>query len=68
VDVYVSADRARALQEPVEQGVITKQSDIVVVGFPKEKTIEQQGKSKTKRWINALACCRCLQEVGALCP
>jgi hypothetical protein len=55
LDVYVSADRARTLQEQVEQGVITKQSDVVVVGFPKEKTIEQQGKTKTKRWINAVA-------------
>jgi hypothetical protein len=55
LDVYVSADRARTLQEQVEQGIITKQSEIVVVGFPKEKTIEQEGKAKTKRWINAVA-------------
>jgi hypothetical protein len=55
VDVYVTADRARWLQEQVEQGVISKQSDIVVVGFPKEKSIEQQGETKTRRWINAVA-------------
>jgi hypothetical protein len=55
VDVYVTADRARTPQEQVEQGVITKQSDVVVVGFRKEKTIEKEGKTKIKRWINAVA-------------
>ena len=55
VDVYVSEDRARDLQAQVEDGLIRRKSDVVVVGFPKEKTVMKEGKEHTRRWINAVA-------------
>jgi hypothetical protein len=55
VDVYVSEDRVRDLQAQVEEGLVGKKSDVVVVGFPKEKTVMKAGKERTKRWINAVA-------------
>ena len=55
VDVYVSEDRARDLQAQVEEGLIGKKSDVVVVGFPKEKTVMKEGKEHTRRGINAVA-------------
>jgi hypothetical protein len=51
----VSEDRARELQAQVAEGLIGKKTDVVVVGFPKEKTVMKQGKEQTKRWINAVA-------------
>ncbi len=55
VDVYVSEDRARDLQAQVEEGLISKRSEVTVVGFPKEKTVMKEGKKHTRRWINAVA-------------
>ena len=55
VDVYVSEDRARDLQAQVEEGLISKRSEVTVVGFPKEKTVMKEGKKHIRRWINAVA-------------
>jgi hypothetical protein len=55
VDVYVTEDRARELQQQVAEGLIGKKSDVVVVGFPKEQTVMKDGKEHTRRWINAVA-------------
>jgi hypothetical protein len=54
VDVYVTEDRARDLQQQGEEGLISKRTEVVVVGFPKEKTVVKEGKEHTRRWINAV--------------
>jgi hypothetical protein len=55
VDVYVTEDRVRDLQQQVAEGLVGKKSEVVVVGFPKEKTVMKDGKEHTKRWISTVA-------------
>ena len=45
----------RDLQAQIEEGLIAKSAEVVVVGFSKEKTVVKEGKEQTRRWINAVA-------------
>ena len=40
--------------QQVAEGELIKGTPVVVVGFPKERTVVKQGESVTECWINGL--------------
>jgi hypothetical protein len=54
VPVMLTKKWSEAFRQQVEDKELGKGTAVVVVGFPKERTVVKQGQAITERWINGL--------------